>query len=51
MRLFLPYCAFISSSDLDWPRPLAEIDEHFYAKYGLMKPKYAFFEFMIRPKE
>ena len=51
MRLFLPYCALISSSDFDWTRPIAEIDEHFYAKYGLVKPERAFIEFFIKPME
>jgi hypothetical protein len=49
MRLFAPSCAFTFSSDLDWTRPIAEIDKHFYAKYGLTKPEYAFIESRIKP--
>ncbi|MBR4250789.1 MAG: Eco57I restriction-modification methylase domain-containing protein [Kiritimatiellae bacterium] len=46
---FVPLQDFSSSSDIDWTRPLPEIDRQLYDKYSLTAPERAFIESMIKP--
>ena len=40
---------FTTESDIDWSKPISEIDTQLYAKYGLSADEIAFIEFMIKP--
>lgn len=44
---FVPQQDFTSGSDIDWNRPVAEIDAQLYAKYDLSAEEIAFIESMI----
>lgn len=46
---FVPLQDFTSKSDIDWSRPVSEIDAQLYAKYGITKPEQKFIESMIKP--
>jgi hypothetical protein len=48
---FVPLQDFTSSSDIDWSKPIADIDRQLYAKYGLTDEEIAFIESMIKPME
>ena len=48
---FIPLQDFTSSSDIDWSRPIADIDRQLYAKYGQTDEEIAFIESMIKPME
>ncbi|HOT65204.1 MAG TPA: DEAD/DEAH box helicase, partial [Dysgonamonadaceae bacterium] len=48
---FIPLQDFTSSSDIDWSKPIADIDRQLYAKYGLTDEEIAFIESMIKPME
>ncbi|MBQ3343477.1 MAG: Eco57I restriction-modification methylase domain-containing protein [Kiritimatiellae bacterium] len=48
---FVPIQDFASSSDIDWSRPVSEIDNQLYAKYGVTKSEQKFIESMIKPME
>jgi hypothetical protein len=48
---FVPLQDFTSSSDIDWSRPVSEIDNQLYAKYGVTKSEQKFIESMIKPME
>ena len=48
---FVPLQDFTSSSDIDWSRPVSEIDAQLYAKYGLIEAEQKFIESMIKPME
>ena len=48
---FVPLQDFTSSSDIDWSRPVSEIDNQLYAKYGLTEAEQKFIESMIKPME
>ena len=48
---FVPIQDFTSSSDIDWSRPVSEIDNQLYAKYGVTKSEQKFIESMIKPME
>ena len=48
---FIPIQDFTSSSDIDWSKPIADIDRQLYAKYGLTDEEIAFIESMIKPME
>ena len=45
---YVPLQDFTSSSDIDWSRPIPEIDKQLYAKYGLTDDEVAFIESMIK---
>ena len=36
---------------IDWSRPVSEIDNQLYAKYGLTEAEQKFIESMIKPME
>jgi hypothetical protein len=48
---FVPLQDFTSKSDIDWSRPVPEIDAQLYAKYGITRPEQKFIESMIKPME
>ena len=48
---FVPLQDFTSKSDIDWSRPVPEIDAQLYAKYGIAKSEPKFIESMIKPME
>ena len=48
---FVPLQNFTSSSDIDWSKPISEIDKQLYAKYGLTDDEVAFIELMIKAME
>jgi hypothetical protein len=45
---FVPAQDFTSSSDIDWTRPIPEIDAQLYAKYGLDDTEIAFIESHVK---
>ena len=47
---FVPLQDFTSSSDIDWTKPISDIDQQLYDKYGIADYKY-FIESMIKPME
>ena len=48
---FVPMQDFTERSDIDWSKPISEIDAQLYAKYGLSPAEVAFIESMIKPME
>ena len=48
---FVPLQDFTSESDIDWSRPIPEIDKQLYAKYGFTEDEQKFIESMIKPME
>ena len=48
---FVPLQDFSLRSDIDWSRPVSEIDNQLYAKYGVTKSEQKFIESMIKPME
>ncbi len=48
---FVPLQDFSSNSDIDWSKPIPEIDKQLYKKYGLTKEEIDFIESMVRPME
>lgn len=46
---FVPLQDFITESDIDWSKSIAEIDQQLYMKYGLTAQEIAFIENMIKP--
>ena len=48
---FVPVQDFTDNSDIDWSKPIPEIDKQLYAKYGLTDEEIAFIEGMIKPME
>ena len=45
----VPLQDFTASSDIDWSKPIPEIDAQLYAKYGLAASERRFIESMIKP--
>ena len=45
----VPLQDFTSHSDIDWSKPVADIDKQLYAKYQLSDEEIAFIERMIKP--
>ena len=48
---FVPVQDFTDNSDIDWSKPIPEIDKQLYAKYGLDDGEIEFIESMIKPME
>lgn len=46
---YVPVQDFSASSDVDWSKSIAEIDQQLYAKYGLDDDEVAFIESEIKP--
>lgn len=47
----VPLQVFTSQSDIDWDRPIADIDKQLYAKYGLDETDISFIEVKIKAME
>lgn len=47
----VPLLNFTEQSDIDWSKPIPEIDKQLYAKYGLTDDEVAFIESMIKAME
>jgi hypothetical protein len=47
----VPNQDFTSASDIDWSKPIPEIDKQLYAKYGLDDDEIAFIEENVKPME
>ncbi|MFW6775135.1 Eco57I restriction-modification methylase domain-containing protein [Nocardioides sp. CPCC 205120] len=47
----VPLQDFTSGSDIDWSKPIPQIDEQLYAKYGLDAEEIAFIESNVKPME
>jgi len=48
---FVPLQDFTASSDIDWSKPIPDIDRQLYGKYGLTEAEQQFIESMIKPME
>lgn len=48
---FVPAQDFTTASDIDWTKPIPEIDAQLYAKYGLDADEIAFIEAKVKPME
>lgn len=48
---YVPLQEFTSSSDIDWSKPIPQIDQQLYAKYGLDPGEIAFIEAKVKPME
>ena len=46
---FVPLQNFTSKSDIDWNKPIEDIDKQLYKKYKLTKTEISFIEDMIKP--
>lgn len=46
---YVPLQDFTSASDIDWSKPIPEIDQQLYAKYNLDDSEIAFIEAKIKP--
>lgn len=42
--IFVPIQDFTAASDIDWTKPISEIDRQLYAKYGLDENEISFIE-------
>lgn len=49
--LNVPIQDFTAKSDIDWSKPVSEIDKQLYRKYNLDDSEVAFIESMIKPME
>ena len=48
---FVPIQDFTTKSDIDWTKPISEIDKQLYAKYDFTEEEIEFVESMIKPME
>jgi hypothetical protein len=48
---FVPAQDFTSTSDINWTKPIPEIDAQLYAKYGLDEDEIAFIEAKVTPMD
>lgn len=48
---YVPLQNFTENSDIDWSKPIKDIDKQLYAKYGLNENEIAFIESTIKPME
>lgn len=48
---YVPLQDFTSNSDIDWTKPISEIDTQLYTKYNLTNDEISFIESMIKPME
>lgn len=48
---FVPAQNFTSTSDIDWCKPIPEIDQQLYAKYGLDSAEIDFIGAKVKPME
>ena len=45
---FVPLQDFTSNSDIDWSKPVADIDQQLYKKYGLTPDEIKFIETHVK---
>ena len=48
---FVPLQDFTASSDIDWSKPVADIDSQLYSKYGLSDDEIEFIESHVKPMD
>lgn len=48
---FVPLQDFTANSDIDWSKPVADVDQQLYKKYGLSAEEIAFIEEKVKPME
>jgi hypothetical protein len=48
---YVPLQDYTASSDVDWSKPIPQIDQQLYAKYGLDAEEIAFIEAKVKPME
>ena len=48
---YVPIQNFTNASDIDWSKPVAELDKQLYAKYGLSQEEIDYIEYIIKPME
>lgn len=48
---YVPVQDFTTSSDIDWKKPIPQIDQQLYSKYGLPTDEIAFIEDQVKPME
>ena len=48
---YVPQQDFTACLDIDWSRPIPEVDQQLYAKYGLDPEEIAFIEAKVKPME
>lgn len=48
---FVPVIDYSKSSDIDWDKPISEIDTQLYTKYGLTKDEIDYIESKIKPMD
>ena len=48
---YVPMQNFTNASDIDWSKPVAELDQELYAKYGLSQEEIDYIEYVIKPME
>lgn len=48
---YVPVQDFTTTSDIDWSKPIPEIDQQLYAKYGLNPEEISFIEANVKPME
>ena len=48
---YVPLQDFTASSNIDWSKPISEIDQQLYAKYHLTEEEISFIETSIRPMD
>ena len=48
---YVPLQDFTENSDIDWSKPIPEIDQQLYKKYNLTDEEISFIESMIKPME
>lgn len=48
---FVPLQDFTDKSDIDWSKPVSDIDKQLYKKYGLTQEEITFIESSIKPME
>ena len=46
---FVPLQDFTEDSDIDWNKPISDIDKQLYKKYNLTEEEIEFIEKMIKP--
>ena len=48
---YVPAQDFTSASDIDWTKPIPQIDRQLYAKYGLSDDEIDFIEANVKPMD
>ena len=49
VNVFVPLQDFTGNSDIDWSKPIPDIDKQLYKKYNLNEEEIAFIEKIIKP--